>query len=533
MALLKINPTETKAWEKLNYHYLKLQYERIQDFFSYDNQRVNKMHIAWKDFLLDFSKNKITDYTLKLLLELATEVQLAEGIKAMYEGKLINETEKRAVAHVALRDLNNLLQLPYHEEIKTTLEKIKLFSEAILSGNKKGSTGKSFTDVINIGIGGSDLGPKMVVESLQDYKTPIRTHFISNIDYDAINETLKKLNPETTLVIIVSKSFSTLETLSNAEIVKNWIVKANLKTEDHIVAVSSAIEKAMAYGIEKQNVFPMWDWVGGRFSLWSAVGLSISLAIGYRHFVELLQGAQEMDQHFINTPFQENMPVVLGLIGIWYANFFGYETEAVIPYSNRLASLPAYLQQVIMESNGKNMSREGYIVDYQTCNIVWGEIGTNSQHAFFQLFHQGSKIIPADFIGFINPFTPSDMHHQLMANFFAQTEGLMNGKTGAYEKNNHKDELAKYKIFRGNRPTNTLLINKLTPKNIGSLLALYEHKTFVQGYIWNIYSFDQFGVEYGKQLAQSIVSEIKNQKIETHDASTSFLLNHYLKNQMK
>ncbi|WP_372474636.1 glucose-6-phosphate isomerase [Capnocytophaga sp. ARDL2] len=531
MALLKINPTETKAWEKLNYHYLKLQYDRIQDFFSYDDQRVKKMHIEWKDILLDFSKNKITDHTLKLLFELANEVELKKGIEAMFSGEIINETEKRAVAHVALRDWNNQLQLPFYQEVQEALQKIKVFTENILSGTTKGSTGKAFTDVVNIGIGGSDLGPKMVVESLQDYKTHLHTHYISNIDYDAIKETLEKLNPETTLIIIVSKSFTTLETLTNADAIKNWIVKANLKTEDHLIAVSSAIDKAVAYGIDADNIFRMWDWVGGRFSLWSAVGLSIALAVGYEHFIELLKGAQEMDEHFLRTPFQENIPVILGLIGIWYANFFGYETEAIVPYSNRLASLPAYLQQVIMESNGKNMSREGYLVDYQTCNIVWGEIGTNSQHAFFQLFHQGSKIIPTDFIGFINPFTPSEMHHQLMANFFAQTEGLMNGKTGAYENTDNTDGLAKYRIFRGNRPTNTLLINKLTPKNIGSLLALYEHKTFVQGYIWNIYSFDQFGVEYGKQLAQSISNEIKNQKVGQHDASTSFLLEHYLKKQ--
>lgn len=374
-----------------------------------------------------------------------------------------------------------------------------------------------------------------MVESLEDYRTPLQIHYLSNIDYDSVQHQLQQLNPETTLVIIVSKSFTTKETLANANIVKEWLQSHQISISKQVVAVTSAVNKAEQYGISSQNIFPMWDWVGGRYSLWSSVGLSIALGVGYENFERLLEGAHQADEHFKNTPFEQNIPITMALISLWYANFFGYETEAVIPYSNRMKSLPAYLQQVVMESNGKNVSREGLPVDYQTCNIVWGEIGTNSQHAFFQLFHQGTKIIPSDFIGFIQPFKSSKMHHQLMANFFAQTEGLMNGKEGKlYQtKVDNQDALEPFRFFKGNRPTNTLLIDQLTPESIGKLIALYEHKTFVQGYLWNIYSFDQFGVEYGKELANSIAKEIENQTIATHDSSTTFLLKHYLKKQKK
>ena len=531
MALLKLNPTETKSWAKLNQHYLDMQYVRMQDLFDKDAHRVEKMNILWNDFLIDYSKNKIKDKTIRLLMDFANEMKLTEGIQSMYSGEVINETEGRAVGHMALRDLDNCLDFPHYQEVIQTLAQIQSYTSDILEGKRLGTTLKPFTDVINIGIGGSDLGPKMVVESLSDYKTHLNVHYISNIDYDVIHETLSKLNPETTLVIVVSKSFTTLETLTNADVVKQWIIDADLKTQDHIIGVTSAVEKAIAYGIAKDGIFPMWDWVGGRFSLWSAVGISIALGVGYDHFIELLKGANALDRHFVETPLSENIPVVLGLISLWYANFYGYETEAIIPYSNRLSSLPAYLQQVIMESNGKNVSRLGYQVDYQTCSIIWGEIGTNSQHAFFQLFHQGTKIIPSDFIGFVNPIHPSKMHQQLMANFFAQTEGLMNGKEGKLYTFQQTDELDKFRIFRGNRPTNTILIDQLTPFNLGALLAIYEHKTFVQGYLWNIYSFDQFGVEYGKQLAQSIIEELENKQIKKHDASTNFLLNHFLENK--
>lgn len=528
MTLLKFNPTETKAWAKLTQHYLDMQYVRMQDLFEEDPKRVDKMHILWNDILLDYSKNRTTDTTLQLLMEFAKEMHLSLGIKAMYSGEIINETEDRAVGHMALRDLENCLQFPHHDEVIATLNQIKEFTEEILRGKRLGSTGKRFTDVINIGIGGSDLGPKMVVESLSDYKTDVNIHYISNIDYDYIHETLSKLSPETTLVIVASKSFSTLETLTNSNVVKKWILAHGLSTQKHMIGVTTAVEKAIDYGIAADGIFPMWDWVGGRFSLWSAVGISISLGVGYDNFVELLLGANDLDKHFVEAPVENNIPCVLALISIWYANFCGYETEAIIPYSNRLSSFPAYLQQVIMESNGKNVSRSGYQVDYQTCNIVWGEIGTNSQHAFFQLFHQGTKIIPSDFIGFVNPFHESEIHDQLMANFFAQTEGLMNGKVGKLYTSQKIDDLEKFRVFRGNRPTNTLLIDKLTPRSLGSLIAIYEHKTFVQGYLWNIYSFDQFGVEYGKKLAESIISELDKKEIQKHDTSTEFLLKHYL-----
>src|SRR5690606_25781010 len=402
---------------------------------------------------------------------------------------------------------------------------------SVISGNFKGSTGKAFTNVINIGIGGSDLGTKLVTEALADYKNHLNVHYISNIDNDSIECLKNKLNAETTLVVMVSKTFTTLETISNADIFKNWLLQNGLKTENHIVAVSSNIPEAVKYGIEIKNIFPMWDYVGGRYSLWSAVGLSTALSIGFANFKELLNGANKMDQHFAKTPFKENIPVILALISIWYNNFFCFETEAVVPYVDKLKMLPAYLQQVIMESNGKSVDRNGSVVNYETGTIVWGEVGTNSQHAFFQLFHQGTKIIPTDFIGFINPFYPSDLHNLLMANFFAQTEALMNGKEGNYHTDDQTDKNAVYKDFKGNRPSNTILIDKLTPESLGSLLAMYEHKTFVQGFIWNIYSFDQFGVEYGKVLANNIKTELQANEIKKHDCSTTFLLNHYLNNK--
>lgn len=529
MSLQKINPTQTFAWQMLLKHYQEMHDIKMQDMFDKDKTRVEKLHISWEDFLVDFSKNKINQQTIELLVKLANEVQLSEGIQSMVSGKIINETESRAVGHVFLRDLSNVWENNQHSLVSSTLKQIEEFTDKVLSGELKGTTKKAFTDVVNIGIGGSDLGPKMVVEALSDYHTSIRTHYISNIDYDLIAQKLEQLNPETTLVIVVSKSFGTKETLANADLFKSWLTKNNLLIKDHLVAVTSAPDKAILYGVEESAIFPMWDWVGGRFSLWSAVGLSIALSIGYNHFEELLLGAHEMDMHFVNTPFEKNIPTILALLSIWYANFYNYETEAYIPYSSRMYVLPAYLQQVMMESNGKNTSRNGDLVNYHTGTIVWGEVGTNSQHAFFQLFHQGTKIIPTDFIGFINPFQPSEMHDQLMANFFAQTEGLMNGKVGElYNNKVDNDSLSAYRTFEGNRPTNTILIHKLTPKTLGALLAMYEHKTFVQGYIWNIYSFDQFGVEYGKVLADSIQDELREGTIKQHDCSTKYLLNYYL-----
>ena len=526
--LPKINPTGTVAWEKLRRHFFEMQYVKMQELFADDAGRAQKMHLKWNDFLLDYSKNRITSETLQLLFELADEVALRQGIDAMFLGKAINETEKRCVQHTALRTIAEQENLPCQKEIEKTLNAIEYFTGQVISGASKGTTNKAFTDVVNIGIGGSDLGPKMVVEALTDYHNHLKTHFVSNIDKDAIVSLLKQLNPETTLIIVVSKSFTTLETIENALVFKEWLAEHQLTTEQHLIAVSSNIEEAVRFGILRENIFPMWDFVGGRFSLWSAVGISIALAIGFPRFKELLSGAYAMDLHFKTADFRENIPVILALLSIWYNNFYGFETEAVIPYANRLQSLPAYLQQVVMESNGKNIDREGYPVNYQTGTIIWGEIGTNSQHAFFQLFHQGTKIIPTDFIGFAKPFHDSEMHDLLMANFFAQTEGLMNGKESGDTALLNTDENAAFKTFDGNRPSNTLLIEKLTPKSLGSLLAMYEHKTFVQGLIWNIYSFDQFGVEYGKVLANVIKKELTDKTIGHHDASTRFLLESYL-----
>ena len=524
--LEKLNPTGTLAWQNLRDHFFDLQFVKMQDLFAEDSERAQKFHVQWNDFILDLTKNRITTETLKLLTDLADEVSLKEAIEAMFSGKEINETENRAVLHTALRNQN------LNNEVSETLIKIETVSNQIISGELVGTTGKPFTDIINLGIGGSDLGPKMVVEALVDYKNHLNSHFISNIDNDTISRKLKRLNPETTLVILVSKSFGTIETLKNAEIVRDWLVSNGMNTENHLVAVSSNIEKSIAFGINPKNIFPMWDWVGGRFSLWSAVGLSISLNLGFANFKQLLDGAYEMDQHFKTTSFDKNIPVVLALLSIWYNNFFGFETEAVVPYADCMKSVPSYLQQVIMESNGKNINREGFPVNYETGTIIWGEVGTNSQHAFFQLFHQGTKIIPTDFVGFIEPFEKSELHDLLMANFFAQTEALMNGKDGGiFAENNANDQNAAFKSFRGNRPSNTILIQKLTPKTLGSFLAMYEHKTFVQGVIWNIYSFDQFGVEYGKKLAENIADEFKTGKVGNHDSSTRFLLETFLRNK--
>jgi len=527
MSLPKINPTETKAWHHLREHFYEVQFIKMQELFRNNPNRVKDFNIKWNNFLVDFSKNRITCKTIDLLVDLAKEVGLKEGIDALLNGENINETENRKVLHTDLRKLSN----NQSNEVAQALKQIQQFTDCVISGAFKGSTGKPITDIVNIGIGGSDLGPKLVTEALADYKNHLNVHYISNIDNDSIECLLSKLAAETTLIVIVSKTFTTLETISNANIFKDWLLKNGLDTGKHIVAVSSNISEAVNYGVEKENIFPMWDYVGGRYSLWSAVGLSTALSIGYANFNELLRGANEMDEHFANTPFKENIPVILALLSIWYNNFFCFETEAIIPYADKLKMLPAYLQQVIMESNGKSVDRLGNYVNYETGTIIWGEVGTNSQHAFFQLFHQGTKIIPTDFIGFVNPFYPSDLHELLMANFFAQTEALMNGKDVNLSSDSIADKNAVYKEFNGNRPSNTILIDKLTPESLGSLLAMYEHKTFVQGFVWNIYSFDQFGVEYGKVLANNIKSELQEHTIKEHDCSTNFLLNYYLDNK--
>lgn len=537
MALANVNPAQTGSWAKLQKHFSELQHIAMQELFAADPARAERFHLQWGDFLLDYSKNRITDTTLQLLLQLADEVKLKEAIQKYFSGDAINVTENRAVLHTALRssafeifvDGKNVIP-----EIQAVHDRMEVFTNEIISGIRKGYTGKAFTDIVNIGIGGSDLGPDMAVEALQFYKNHLNIHFVSNIDGDHVAEVLRKLNPETTLFIVVSKTFTTQETISNATTIKNWFLQSG-KTEDvskHFVAVSTNLEKVTEFGISLENTFPMWDWVGGRFSLWSAVGLSIALSVGFDHYKQLLEGARNMDDHFQNTAFHKNIPVVLALLSIWYNNFFGSQTEAVIPYSQYLKKLAPYLQQAVMESNGKRVDRDGNPVAYQTGNIIWGEPGSNSQHAFFQLLHQGTKLIPCDFIGFKESLHGNQEHHdKLMANFFAQTEALLLGKdeSKAMEESDNNAFLTPFKTFEGNKPTNTLLIQKLTPKALGSLLAMYEHKIFVQGVVWNIFSYDQFGVEYGKQLATTILEEIHSGVTKPHDSSTRFLLQHYLK----
>ena len=535
MALPNINPTTTKSWKKLQAHFEAVKDVHMKDLFAEDKTRANKFTIEWNDFYVDFSKNRLTEETLKYLLELADEVKLKDAIKSQFSGEIINETEGRAVLHTALRapkdadfkeDGVNVMP-----EIYQVKQKIEGFTNEVVSGQRKGYTGKAFTDVVNIGIGGSDLGPAMVVDSLQYYKNHLTTHFVSNVDGDHVNEVIKKLDPETTLFVIVSKTFTTQETLSNANTLKDWFLKsANSDAiAKHFVAVSTNIEKVQGFGIDGNNIFPMWDWVGGRFSLWSAVGLTVSLAVGYDNFDSLLKGANKMDEHFKNEDFESNIPVVLALLTIWYNNFFEAESEAVIPYSQYLNQFATYLQQGIMESNGKSVDRNGNPIDYQTGTIIWGEPGTNSQHAFFQLIHQGTKLIPADFIGFAESLHGNQDHQdKLMSNFLAQTEALLNGKTEAeVVAEGATKTITPFKVFEGNKPTNTIFINKLSPESLGKLIAMYEHKIFVQGIIWNIFSYDQFGVELGKQLASKILKEFNGSVTNEHDSSTQNLLNYY------
>ncbi|MBF4470807.1 glucose-6-phosphate isomerase [Flavobacterium sp. HJJ] len=547
MALNTINPTETSAWKKLQAHYTEIQNASMAAMFQADSSRTEKFHLKWNDFLVDYSKNRISQETIDLLLELADETGLKSAVADYFGGEIINQTEGRAVLHTALRapasaviNVDGVNVMPEVYEVKN---KVKSFTNEVTSGQRTGYTGKAFTDVVNIGIGGSDLGPVMAVEALQYYKNHLNVHFASNVDGDHVNEIIKKLNPETTLFVIVSKTFTTQETLTNSETIKAWFLKS-AKQEDvakHFVAVSTNIQKVTEFGINPENVFPMWDWVGGRFSLWSAVGLSISLAVGFDNFNDLLVGANEMDEHFKTADFDKNIPVTLALLSVWYNNFFGAESEALIPYTQYLQKLAPYLQQGTMESNGKSVGRDGKPVNYETGTIIWGEPGTNAQHAFFQLIHQGTKLIPSDFIGFVKPLYGDEDHHdKLMSNFFAQTEALMNGKSqeqvqAEFDKQGLSAEKASallpFKVFTGNKPTNTILIQKLTPKSLGSLIAMYEHKIFVQGIIWNIFSFDQWGVELGKQLANSILDEINSKEVKNHDSSTQFLLNHFLKNK--
>ncbi|MEK6450342.1 MULTISPECIES: glucose-6-phosphate isomerase [unclassified Myroides] len=537
--LKSINPSGTQSWKELRNHFGDMEFVQMQKLFEKDPQRANSLSVKWEEFLLDYSKNKVTDETLSLLFDLAKEVGLKDAINAMFDGFKINATEDRSVLHTALRDFSDNKKIEIEGEdilldIKGTRKRIKDFTEKVLNGEYLSATGQKFTDVINIGIGGSDLGPKMVVNALVNYRNDLGIHYISNVDDDYLHSVLKQLNPATTLVLIVSKTFTTQETIENAKRIKSWIEKELVGRDfnKHFIGVSASVEEAEEFGLYKENIYPMWDYVGGRFSLWSAVGLSVALAVGYDNFEALLKGAYEMDNHFQSAEFESNLPVIMALLSVWYNNFYGYETEAVVPYSQVLEKFPAHLQQMIMESNGKNKDRSGIPVNYQTGTLIWGEVGVSAQHAFFQLFHQGTKVIPIDFIGFVNPFVEGNSSHDiLMSNFFGQSEALLKGKSGEVYESDNSEFLSNFREFCGNKPSNTLLISKLTPKNLGALIALYEHKTFVQGVIWNIYSFDQFGVEYGKVLAKNIQNEIKTKNISKHDSSTVFLLDYYLNNR--
>jgi len=546
--LPKINPIQTKAWKALDQHFANHDFE-LRSLFQYNPNRFNEFSLQSDSYLFDFSKNLIDSKTLDLLLDLAEEVKLKEAIEKMFSGDKINETEGRAVLHTALRDFSDKEILVDGENIKPAIKKVldhmKSFSESVISGAHKGFTGKEITDVVNVGIGGSDLGPVMVCSALKHFKTRLNVHFVSNVDGNHMAEVVKNLNPETTLFIIASKTFTTQETMTNASSAKEWFLKSGAKNEDvakHFVALSTNIEAVKKFGIAEANIFEFWDWVGGRYSLWSAIGLSIVLSIGYENFEQLLRGAYETDVHFQTKEFKENIPVLMGLLGIWYRNFYAAGTYAILPYSQYLDRFAAYLQQGDMESNGKSVDRNGEFVEYETGPIIWGEPGTNGQHAFYQLIHQGTELIPADFIAYAK--SPNDVgEHQdiLLANYFAQTEALAFGKTEdevfAELKSSGKTEeeiekLLNYKIFSGNTPTNSFLFKELTPFSLGQLIALYEHKIFVQGVIWNIFSFDQFGVELGKVLAGKILPELEaDGNIETHDSSTNGLINFYKSNR--
>lgn len=547
MALSKINPTETRAWQLLKEHYDQIKDKHLRQWFKEDPQRFDKFSIQFNDILFDYSKNRIEEKTLKLLIQLAEETHVKEAIEKQFSGDKINETENRAVLHTALRNRKNTPVIVDGEDVMPKINKVLLqmqkFSESVISGEWKGYTGKAITDVVNIGIGGSDLGPLMVVEGLKYYKTRLNLHFVSNIDGTHIVETLKPLNPETTMFIVASKTFTTQETMTNAQTAKDWFLKsAKLESEvaKHFVALSTNQEAVTKFGISQENMFEFWDWVGGRYSIWSAIGLSICLAVGYDNFTELLEGGNEVDLHFRNTELNKNIPVILALLGIWYNNFFGAEDVALLPYEQYLHRFAAYFQQGDMESNGKYIDRSGIKVGYQTGPIIFGEPGTNGQHAFYQLIHQGTKLIPCDFFAGAQTLNKvSDHHEKLISNFFAQTEALAFGKTEEVVCKELKDQgkndeeinkLKPYKIFEGNRPTNSFLYKILTPKLLGKLIAIYEQKIFVQGVIWNIFSFDQWGVELGKQLANKVLPELSgDQEITTHDSSTNGLINAFKK----
>ncbi len=538
-----INPTQTQAWKKLQTHFGDIKETHLRDLFEDNQERFQNFHVKFDDFLFDYSKNRMTEETKDLWIQLAEECDLKTAINAMFNGENINQTEDRAVLHTALRNFGDEPILVDGKDVLPEVEKVrnqmKLFTAKVISGAWKGFSGQPITDVVNIGIGGSDLGPVMVVEALKHYKSRLNVHFVSNIDGTHISETLKDLNPETTLFIIASKTFTTQETMTNAQTAKDWFLDSEAVESDvakHFVALSTNEKGVTEFGIDKANMFEFWDWVGGRYSLWSAIGLSISLAVGYENFEKLLKGAYNADIHFKEAEFNENIPVLMGLIGIWYNNFFGAESYAILPYEQYLHRFSAYLQQGDMESNGKSVDRNGEKIDYQTGPIIWGEPGTNGQHAFYQLIHQGTKMIPADFLGAAESHNLTGDHHvKLMANFFAQTEALAFGKTEVQVREELKAEgksqeqidfLTPFKVFEGNHPTNSFLYQKLTPEVLGSIIAMYEHKIFVQGVIWNIFSFDQWGVELGKQLAKKVLNELNSKdEVKSHDSSTNGLMN--------
>ena len=538
--------TQSAAWQALQSHYKTMRQIRMRDLFADDPQRFVKFSLTCNDLLLDYSKNIITGETMGLLMALARQADLGEWIEKMFTGEKINSTEQRAVLHVALRNRSNR---PIYADgadvmpkVNAVLEQMRRFSAQVRGGDCRGYTGKRFTDVVNIGIGGSDLGPAMATEALKPYGAGgLRPHFVSNIDGTHIAETLKRVDPETTLFVIASKTFTTQETVVNARTARAWFLEQardQAAVAKHFVALSTNAKEVAAFGIDTKNMFEFWDWVGGRYSLWSAIGLPIVLAIGMDNFEAMLAGAHDMDNHFRSAPFEENLPVIMGLLGIWYNNFFGAQTHAILPYDQYMHRFPAYFQQGDMESNGKRVSRDGEVVDYSTGPVIWGEPGTNGQHAFYQLIHQGTKLIPCDFLASIESHNPLGEHHRiLLSNFFAQTEALMRGKTveevraelaAAGMGSEELDRLLPHKVFPGNRPTNSLLFQKLTPHTLGALIALYEHKIFVQGILWNINSFDQWGVELGKQLAKVIQPELSDEHaVRSHDSSTNGLIKYY------
>ena len=541
-----INPTQTSAWQALQKHFDEMKDVTISELFAKDSDRFSKFSATFDDLMLvDFSKNRITEETLAKLQDLAKETDLAGAIKSMFSGEKINRTEDRAVLHVALRNRSNTPIVvdgkDVMPEVNAVLEKMKTFSEAIISGSWKGYTGKPITDVVNIGIGGSDLGPFMVTEALRPYKNHLNMHFVSNVDGTHIAEVLKNVNPETTLFLVASKTFTTQETMTNALTARDWFINIagdKAHVAKHFAALSTNGKAVAEFGIDTNNMFEFWDWVGGRYSLWSAIGLSIVLSIGFDNFVELLSGAHAMDKHFSTTPAEKNLPVLLALIGIWYNNFFGAETEAILPYDQYMHRFAAYFQQGNMESNGKYVDRNGNVVNYQTGPIIWGEPGTNGQHAFYQLIHQGTKMVPCDFIAPAITHNPlSDHHQKLLSNFFAQTEALAFGKSREVVEQEYRDQgkdpatldyVVPFKVFEGNRPTNSILLREITPFSLGALIALYEHKIFTQGAILNIFTFDQWGVELGKQLANRILPELKDgSEVSSHDSSTNGLINRY------